>query len=56
MKIYLWTLTFLLTFSTIGRLIWLGKGEFPARTTKDTAMDVAIDIVLIVWGVALIFR
>jgi hypothetical protein len=54
MEIYLYVMTFLLAFSTIGKIQWIAKDEYPRRERKHEVWDVVINIILMVWAINLL--
>jgi len=46
MNAYLYTIATILAVAACGKLIWLAKGEFPARNPAHEACDVVINLVL----------
>ena len=54
MNLFLWTTIVIYSVALLGKLVWLCKGEIPARTPKYEAIDVVLYVVLIVWAARLI--
>lgn len=53
---FLWTILVLMALSVLGNLIWLASGDFPPRKPKEAAIDVCINVALVVWAVVLLGR
>jgi hypothetical protein len=51
MKAFITFTVILLTLESAGRLIWLGKGDWPERTRGQIAADLAAAFTLIAWGI-----
>lgn len=54
MKAFLWTFLVVAVLSVRGRAIWLARGEFPCRTTRETTVDLIFDVAMICWGIFLL--
>ena len=49
MTSFLWVLLGLLLFESLGRIWWLAKGEFHARTLGNVAADLVFGLCLMGW-------
>jgi hypothetical protein len=56
MGLFLWVLIALLALASIGKLIWLAKGDLPRRNPRQEACDVFINAALIAWAVYLLAK
>lgn len=57
MKAYLlFIIITVLAVSAIGKLMWLSRGHLPLRRARDEAMDIGMNVVVIVWSVILLHQ
>jgi hypothetical protein len=56
MTVFLWVMLVLMALSAAMKLKWLAKGQIPARTPKDLAIDVFGDAALCAWAVVLLVQ
>lgn len=56
MKYFLITFVALYGFDIIGRLIWLGTGDFPERNAQTEAFSLFVNALFLVWGAILLAR
>jgi hypothetical protein len=54
MRTFVWTIAALTLVGVLGRLIWLAKGQFPPRSRGVEAANVAVNIGLLIWAVAVL--
>ncbi len=56
MNAYIWVVMVLLGISILQKTYMCLMDEFPKRTRKGEAIDVVFNIVMVMWGLLLIFR
>lgn len=54
MKYFLITFVVLYALDIIGRLIWLGTGDFPERNAGTEAFNVFVNGAFLAWGATLL--
>lgn len=56
MNAFLWTMLVAFSLDVVARIIWLATGDYPPRTPRTIALDLAINIVCTMWVVLLLAR
>lgn len=56
MTLFIWVIGVLIALITIGKLMWFVEYDFPKRTPKTEAMDIVINIALLIWIAVLLSK
>lgn len=56
MTLFILTVGIAIAVSTIGKLMWFVDNDFPCRTPKNEAMDIVINIALLIWIAVLLSK
>lgn len=54
MTVFLWALIAMSALSAAGQLIWLVRGEVVQKSPAMVAVDLALNVMLIVWAAVLL--
>ncbi len=54
MTAFLWTVLILLALESLGKALWIAKGDFPRRTAGATVADLILGVLLACWAAYLL--